>query len=172
MAIEVRGPQLECVRLSRPPVLGSVVHANGKVAILAVSKEAAQNQTPPVLLVSFDRATNRFEISQYDGNIVLGLGVDVVIEPDLSIPSERGTPGPASSSECYYNGGAFFVRLHVPAAPDQHPILNLGTGTISSEEVSQAYVFKRWRLGVRHDGRVTWVLAVDATLCAWASDMI
>lgn len=172
MTIEIKGPPFESVRLPRVGATGSIVHANGKVSVVSIKTEREARGTPPLLLASFDPATSTFAVSNYDDQNVLAFGKDVIIEPDLSIPSERGSPGTASTSECYYNGREFFVRLNVPAAPDQYPILNLNSGEISTEMISQAYMFKRWRLGVRKTGRVTWVLAVGATLSAWATDAI
>ncbi len=172
MAIEVKGPQFELGRLSPTMAPGTIVHADGKLALVAVSGDAAAGRTPPLLLASFDPQKKMFMLSPYDGNTVLALRGDVVIEPDLSIPGGRGSPGAGSTTECYFNGEAFFIPLSVPAAPDQRPILNLDSGTVHSQWINQAHVFERWRLGVRHDGRVTWVLAIGADLIPWASDVI
>ena len=176
MAIEVRGPEFESGGLSPLTVPGLIVHANGKVAIVAILEERAPDRTPPLLLASFDPAMSAFVISSYKDQkdqVVLKFGADAVIEPDLSVPSERGSPEAASTTECYFNDGVFFIPLQAPAGPNQRPILKLNTGEISSNSkwTGQAHVFKRWRLGVRHDGRVTWVLAIGAALCPWAFDV-
>ena len=171
MAIEVRGPELASDRLPLITEPGRIVHANGKVAIVAILKEREPNRTPPLWLASFDPETSAFVISSYENQVVLGFGEGAVIEPDLSVPSEQGSPGAASTTECYFRGEAFFIPLRVPASPDQRAILNLNTGEISPAWTGQAHVFKRWRLGVQHDGRVTWVLAIGTALCPWAFDV-
>lgn len=170
MTIDVRGLQFRSARFAAAAdAIGTVVHVDGKVAIAATSIEpGASGQR--ILLAAFDPTTSGFKILPYDDRPVLVLDGDAILEPDLSVPSQIGTPNANSTSELYYNDGGIYIRLHVPAAPDQHPIMNLVTNKISTDPVQRAHVFKRWRLGVKKSKRVTWVLAIGAELGSWACD--
>lgn len=167
MNFEVAGLRFGSTQFSGSlDAVGSAVHADGKFAIVCVSQQGFRQ----LRLAAFDPAQGKFFISSYQQQTVLLLGNELVFEPDLSGPSEYAVPGQSSSTECYYDGQGAYVRLHVQAAPQEWPMLNLATGEVFGYPPDQkAHVFKRWRLGVRADKRVTWLLAVGAELPNWAA---
>ena len=170
MTFKVAGLQFKTGELSGPGAVGSAVHVDGKFGIVCVSQ---QSQSHPLLLASFDIAQGGFGIRPYQQRPALVLGNELVFEADLTVPSEYGLPGAASGSECYYDGAGIYVRLHVDQVPHEWPMLNLATGEVITYPPGQrAHVFKRWRLGVQGNGRVTWLLAVGAQLAAWSSDTL
>lgn len=167
---QVRDPQFSSAQFAGAAnAAGTAVHVGGKLALLCVP------QNPPIrlMLASFDHAHGIFRLSTYHQEDVLTIGNDLVFEPDLSTPTHRAAPGPASTGEAYYNGVGLYVRLRVDHAPNDWPMLDLAASQILMwPPGEQAHVFTRWRLGIKTAQRITWVLAVGAQLEPWASELI
>jgi hypothetical protein len=172
MAIEVRGPRIQSVQFPGTfEVINSVVHVDGKIAIVCASKLPGPRQ---LLLASFDPQQGLFTLSSYQRQTVLSFGNEtLVVEPDYSVLSAYMRSHEVPDGECFYEGAGIYVRVHeenTPTSPGRWPVLNLINGEVFDYPPSQrVHVFKRWRLGVRHGERVTWLLAVGGSLENWAS---
>lgn len=173
MAIEVPGPHIQSVQFSGTfEVINSIVHVDGKIAIVCVSQLPGPRQ---LLLASFDAQQGGFALSSYQQQWVLSFGNEVsVLEPDYSVPSAYMRSHEVPKGACFYDGGSgVYVHVHeesTPSAPRRYPALNLLNGEVSDYPAAQrVHAFKRWRLGVRHGERVTWLLAVGGGLEPWAS---
>lgn len=151
---------------------GCIVHHEGKLAIVSISTDVNRSGTNARLLTVYDRNAGEFTITSYMDSRVLILGVDVSVQPDLSFPSEQGHLGIHSKNECYYCSKGLYVRAIAPAMPKSPVALNLFTGELSGAPMEKMEVFKHWRLGIRHNKYVTWILSVGVELSPWARDAL
>ncbi|MBS0578673.1 MAG: hypothetical protein JSR36_05365 [Proteobacteria bacterium] len=160
--VEIRGLQFATTQLNRPDAVGSLGHVDGKVAIVCRPELAPHR----LMLTSFNEGA--FELSSYHQQQVLLLGNDLMFEPDLSMPSQLGAPGLNSTGEAYYNGVSVYLRVRIAQAPNEWPVLDLINGHITTWPAGDlAHAFARWRLGVKHQGKVVWVLGVGTDVPPW-----
>jgi hypothetical protein len=147
MQLDVPGLQFKTSELTGPEVLGSAIHIDGKFAIVSASPLRR------FTLAIFDGEQGKFRLSNYQQQTVLFLGSELLCEPDLTSPSEYRAPGPASLSECYYDGSGLYVRVHLDPAPQEWPML-WGAGC-RGQPKRQCVFAGRLRLDCGSDRRMT-----------------